>query len=126
MNRSKSTLQLIEQIIVIAVFAVCAAVCVNIIATSYLMTARAVDTRNALSVAETAAEGFKAVGGNMDDVRLFFDEDWLPAEADEAAFVLELTRTQGELVIFADIRVTRADGEYLLSLQTAARGFLHE
>ena len=64
-GRSKSTLFLMEQLVVIAVFAICAAVCVYILAVSYLMTVDAVDTRNALLVAESAAEMYKAFDGDV-------------------------------------------------------------
>jgi len=94
-GRSKSTLFLMEQLVVIAVFAICAAVCVYILAISYLMTVDAVDTRNALLVAESAAEMYKAFDGDLvrvaemkydvdryplpvDGFRLYYCADWLP------------------------------------------------
>jgi len=128
-NRSKSTLLLIEQIIVIAIFAVCAAVCVNIIASSYLITARAVDTRNALSIAERAADTFKARFGDVENTTVHFGEGWMMSGADDAAFVLRLTRNVTERVIFADITMYRVDGDTLdelLSLPVAVRRGLHD
>ena len=120
MNRSKSTLVLIEQLVVIAVFAICAAVCVFIIAVSFLMTREAVDTRNALTAAESAAERFKALGS--DDTVRFYDDNWRPTDADGAAFILRLyRRDDNQPVARADILVQRACGHYLVSLSAAAR-----
>jgi len=141
MNRSRSTLALIEQIIVIAIFAVCAAVCVNIIVTSYLMTVKAVDTRNALSVAESAAESFKAFEGdtksvfellgsassghfNENTVTIFFDSNWKPTGEANADFALQLLKrvTSQTAVVFADIAVNRLDDDTeLVTLTTAVR-----
>ena len=71
--RSKSSLFLIEQLIVIAVFAVCAAVCVKIFAESYLLSGAGADINNALLVAKNGAESFKAASGDMDAVALLLD-----------------------------------------------------
>jgi len=43
-RRSRSTLFLMEQLIVIAVFAICAAACVKILTTSYFMAKQTRDT----------------------------------------------------------------------------------
>ncbi|MCL2753870.1 MAG: hypothetical protein FWE44_06965 [Defluviitaleaceae bacterium] len=139
-KRSRSTLLLIEQIIVIAIFAFCAAVCVNIIVSSYVMTTNAVQTRNALSVAESAAESFKAFEGNTD--RIFnllgepnsghatndtlvvhFNENWQPSSPSDAFFVLNLTiQDDGGAVIFGEVVVTKIDGnDTLVELSVAVR-----
>jgi len=141
MKRTKSTLSLIEQIIVIAVFAFCAAVCVNIIVSSYLMTVNAVDTRNALTVAESAAESFKAFEGDTERVFrllgepdsgyathnvlvIYYDANWQPSRESDASFVLRLTTVvdNGSAVVFASISVIKIDdGVELISLTVAAR-----
>ena len=131
-EKSKSTLFLIEQIIVIAVFAICAAVCVRIIVSAYVMTTDAVDLRNALTIAESAAEAVKALDGNasyvgavltpgsisgshshgMETIMTFYYEN----------FVLEIIlRDEGALVL-ADIAVSRpGDENALVTLSTVAR-----
>ncbi|MCL2575146.1 MAG: hypothetical protein FWE33_01815 [Defluviitaleaceae bacterium] len=117
MKRSKSTLLLIEQIIVIAIFAFCAAVSVSIISSAYLITQNSVDARNALAVAESAAESFKAFGGDADKVVEMINRD-----IDEN-FSLDMTvRDDGGNIVFADIVVIRVDdGEELVTLTAAAR-----
>jgi type II secretory pathway pseudopilin PulG len=114
-ERSKSTLFLIEQIIVIAVFAVCAAVCVKILTVSFLMTENAVDTRNALAVAESAAESFKAFNGDVE--RVF---EIMSGDVD--GFNLYIDVREEMYVLFADIKVTKIDTDNeLVSLTVAVR-----
>ena len=131
---SKSTLFLMEQIIVITVFALCAAICIRILVESYLMTTNAVDTKNALLAAESAAESHKAfsgdieriaavLGGSAEDGRLYvyFDSSWQPGSDIDASFVLRLTRTESAVIV-SDIAVSRiACGSELISLTVAAR-----
>jgi len=129
-----------EQIIVIAVFAFAAAICVSILATSYLQTVNAVDTKNALIAAESAAESFKAFSGDTNrvaeffgtapeangDVFISFDSDWRPGEA--ADFVLHMATRHGDFnIILSDISVTdMARGEELVSFTVATRGVQNE
>jgi len=134
-EKSKSTLFLIEQIVVIAVFAICAAVCVRIIVSAYMMTSDAVDTRNALTIAESAADGFKAFDG---DAALVFavlsdrganthiigsySHNSIIIACDR--FSLEITIRDGQAhgVLFADIVVSGVrSGEELVTLTVATR-----
>jgi hypothetical protein len=137
-GRSKSSLFLIEQLIVIAVFAVCAAVCVFIMTASYQMSANAVDTRYALLMAENTAEGHKAFGGDLDAVAallggrvmpggnfvMYFNKEWAVVPAADSVFSLQMVQTAGANgVLLADIQVTRLrDDNVLIQLQTAVRG----
>ena len=137
MGRSRSTLFLMEQIIVITIFAICAAVCVKILVVSFLMTVDAVDTKNALLAVESAAESHKAfagdnssiariLGGHYNDygVIVYFNCDWQSIDiAEDASFVLHLYRYREEpALILSDIFVTRvASGDQLVSITTAVR-----
>ena len=129
-KRSRSTLMLLEQIIVIAVFAFCAAVCINIIASSYLMTAHAIETRNALTVAESAAEVFKA-GGDADQVfgmvGTYFDENWQQIDRANSFFALRISTLDGQGIVYADIWVGHTNSDdALVRLMVAARRSVHE
>jgi len=132
-EKSKSTLFLIEQIIVIAVFAICAAVCVRIIVSAYVMTTDAVDLRNALTIAESAAEAVKALDGNASyvgavlapgSIETFVVHDDIETRTTFyfENFILQLDlRIDGALVL-ADIAVSRpGDNDALVTLTTAAR-----
>jgi len=63
-HRSKSTLFLIEQLIVVAVFALCAVACVSIMVAAYLNANDSHSLSHALLKAESGAEVFKATGGD--------------------------------------------------------------
>jgi len=129
-----------EQVVVIAIFAICAAVCVKILVISYIMTVDGADTKNALIIAQNAAESHKAFKGdtrkileilsgstdsyyNENAILVYFDANWQPSDDIGASFVLHLiTYGESSPVIFADITVTSliTDAE-LISLRTAAR-----
>lgn len=132
---SRSMLFLMEQIIVITVFAICVAVCVRILVESYLITADAVDTKNALLAAESAAESHRAffgdremiadiLGGSVNGsggLSVYFDDNWQAVSPAEASFVLRLEQTESE-VLLSDITVNRIEcGSELIGLTTAVR-----
>jgi len=136
MKSRKSTLFLMEQVIVIAVFAICAAICVSILTSSYLMTRNALDTRNALMIAESAAESHKAFGGDITRIAdilggtadldsntftIYYDTNWQPVNAEDASFVLNFTMRDDTLVIFSDVSVSTNAGSELVSLTAAVR-----
>ena len=128
-----------EQVIVITVFAICAAICVNILSYSFSLTSNAVDTRSALLVAENAAESHKAFRGDIvrmaqslggDDtlasnegaLTVFFDSDWLISGESGASFALSVMQRGEGAVILADITVSRlADSNDMITLTAAAR-----
>ena len=107
MKRSRSSLFLMEQLIVITVFAVCAAACVKILTSSYFMAHDTRDIGNAILVSESAAECFKAVlgdyaktaetlGGSLGNVDgkaaviVYYNSKWLVCGKDDAAYVLNI------------------------------------
>lgn len=120
--RGRSTLFLMEQIVVITVFAICTALCVYILSESYLLTVNAVDTRNALLAAESAAECFKAYGGDMGKIAevlkgkksdtgvyVYYDGNWRPNcynSYNNITFVLHLDIVDNsQPIILANIAV---------------------
>jgi type II secretory pathway pseudopilin PulG len=131
-GRSRSTLFLMEQLVVIAVFAICAAVCVRLLFAAYQINVDAVDTRHALILAENVAESFKAFNGDIDNI---FETVWGEPVGSGVAFHLSLERRgvngadlDDSPVIFADIYVARVlntsgDLEYppLVNLTVATR-----
>ena len=95
MSRSKSGLFLMELIIVITFFAVAGAVCMQLFAAAHRLSTRSIGMQMAVISAQSAAESFKAAGGDMDLMAsllggtfegdllvLGFDENWVPASAD--------------------------------------------
>jgi len=140
-SRSKSTLFLIEQLIVVAVFAICAAACTRILAASYFMATETRDLSNAIHAAESGAESFKAVGGDIgktarilggaasDDggaavAVVYYDRHWqVSAEAD-AYYCLSLRARAPEpaspLLAPGELTVEKLTGERLIGFEVAA------
>ena len=140
--RSKSTLFLIEQLIVIAVFAICAAACISILAHSYFLARDSRDVSNALLVGETVAESFKAVsgdfqlaaelsGGSVGDVDgsqsivVFYDDSWQVSNESAAEYVLRLTQDDGAArssrLLAGELTVSRISGDELVAFPVALR-----
>jgi len=142
-SRSKSTLFLIEQLIVVAVFAICAIACVRILTTAYFHARDSRDIGHALIVAENAAESFKAVSGDLEmtaslvggmvtghtgnflHVVVNFDQDWHVANSEDAHYVLLLSdfrNSPNPRLALGRVLVTRSqDDAVLVSFEVAAR-----
>jgi len=143
-NRSKSTLFLIEQLIVIAVFAICAVACISILAAAF---STANDTRainRAILNAESGAEAFKATGGDLeavaeilggtvgagdagpaylsDVVVVFYDDSWRICDAPDASYILTLgakvtPHSNGLILSMGRVIVGRVSGESFIEGQ---------
>jgi len=144
-NRSKSTLFLIEQLIVIAIFALCAAACARILTAAYLSARDARDLSNALHSAESCAESFKATGGDYRQVKdilggttgvidgaqaviVYYNNNWTVCAEDGASYVLIL-KTGGPADQNAhfregEISVERLSGDKLFAITVAVRSSL--
>ena len=94
-NRSKHTLFLMEQLVVILVFAICAAVTVRIFVGSFLMAENAKHMKNALLIAESVAEVYKATDGDLTEMLkvLEIDEAYTYPIDDGITFFLDNTLT---------------------------------
>ena len=148
-NRSKSTLFLMEQLIVIATFALCAAACVRILVSSYLMATQARDTRSAIRAAESGAECYKAVSGDLEmfsrvlggiaveidglnTAVVYYDNNWyVCGETDENAkyrllLVADTSANHPENLHAGELTVDKLNGEALISLPVAARSIATE
>jgi len=140
-NRSKSTLFLIEQLIVIAVFAICAVACISILTAAYFNASDSNATSQAILRAESAAEVFKATGGDHNVASsilggtlglksgypaalVYYDSGWQISNEYNASYVLSLAYYPiagfNELTI-ADLIVERITGEELVAFQIAVR-----
>jgi len=140
--RSKSTLFLIEQLIVIAVFAICAAACISILANAFFLARDTRDISNALLVAESLADSFKTVSGDLDaaaeisggsvknidgtySIVMFFDNSWLSVDEDDAEYILQLKSENNpsspQTLLKGAVTVTRTAGDELLAFPVATR-----
>ena len=134
-QRSKSTLFLIEQLIVIAVFALCATACVRIQSTAYFYQRDSKDISNALLVAQSGAESLKAVSGNFamvaeilggvaegasgTSVVVYYDSKWHVCGPSDASYVLRIVGSGAEPasapLLTGELSVEKTTGEGLVS-----------
>lgn len=103
---TRSGLFAIELLIAVGVFSLCAAICVGLFVRSEVMSQDSADLNRAVTEARSAAECFKAVGGDLEktaeltggqisgDTTLFisYDQSWHKLDAGaESAFDITLT-----------------------------------
>lgn len=135
-GRSRATLFLIEKLIVITVFALCAAACVQIFAESFIMANDSKNMNNALVAAKNGAERFKAfedlsetaaaLGGGLvyvagrESAVVYYDEDWQESSESGAAFVMRLELIAGEPPYICQLSVETIGREEILSFTVAA------
>jgi len=148
-NRSKSTLFLIEQLIVIAVFAICAVACISILTASFFYANDSNATSHAIVKAESGAEVFKVTGADfaaaaeilggqttseslgadgVSVIAVYYDSNWQVCNKENASYVLNLIiesalGAQDFDVIQGRVTVEKITGEELISLKVAARDF---
>jgi hypothetical protein len=139
-QRSRSTLFLIEQLIVVAVFAICSAACIRILTSAYLTARESKDVTNAISIAESGAESFKAAAGDIGKVAeilggvtdkangvneaiVYYDKQWQDCGKDDAFYIfrliIERPETQPMLLITGEIVVEKLTGESLIAFKVA-------
>jgi len=145
-SRSKSTLFLIEQLIVVAVFAISAAACVRILTAAYYTATESRDISNAIHVAESGAECFKSVDGNIDRAAailggtthgtggaaiavVYYDKGWQVSQESDAHYRLTLSSGgQGPAtpgLSSGELSVEKLDGKRLIAFEllAAERGY---
>jgi len=146
-QRSKSTLFLIEQLIVIAVFAICAVACISILTAAYFNANDSRATNHAMQKAESCAEVFKITGDDFSVianimggttttvglgtsgvavVAVYYDSAWQISNESNASFILNLIiesaiDVMGHSLIQGRVVVERITGEELVSLAVAVR-----
>lgn len=143
--KSKSALFLIEQTIAILIFAVCALVCVRIFVGSHIMANDSGNINQALRIAESAAESFKASGGDAgraaqiltgsiaaadcgnesnSEITVYYDNEWQVCAKESAAYRVsfkypDMSDASAYLVL-SNLAVETMTGEEIIALTVAA------
>jgi hypothetical protein len=137
---------LLEPIIAIFIFAICAAVCASILADSHILASDTRDTKNALIRVQSGADCFKAAAGNAQiiagdlggislsgadnsersgakTVVVYYDEKWDAGEKDEAAYIMNIVINpiSGTALLQGEISIESVSGEEIISLIVAVR-----
>lgn len=129
-SRSKSSLFLMELIIVLMFFSLCAATCMQIFANAKVKTDYSRDLTNAAFAAEAVAEVYKAVDGDLEAtaskcdgeavsdgvMKIYYDKDWNPTAQDGAVYVMTVTETETDDIEKAFIEVDDMEGENLFEI----------
>lgn len=119
--RSKAPLVLMEQLIMVLVFAIAAALCLRLFVTSGKLSQHYADTDMAVQVAQAEAERLKSgkhvwSGGK---ITIPHDENWQPS-IENIAYYLYITFSQPTPYLAqAHISVCTVDGEELFALPVA-------
>ncbi len=145
-GKSKSPLMLMEQVIMILVFALAAAVCVKLFVQAELMSKRLCATDRAVVLCQTAAETLKAEQGNYEavvrkltgyptggavtarELRIYYKEDWQPAETVEGAeYVLRVKEeVPAGNVVNGSVQVLLKDGTLIYGLPVSRQEVAYE
>ncbi len=129
-SRSKSSLFLMELIIVLMFFSLCAATCMQIFANAKVKTDYSRDLTNAAFAAESVAEVYKALDGDLEAtaskcdgeavsdgvIEIYYDKDWNPTAQDGAVYVMTVTETETEDIEKAFIEVDDVEGENIFDI----------
>lgn len=120
---TRSGLFAIELLIAVGVFSLCAAICVGLFVRSEIMSRDSADLSRAVNEARSAADSFKAAGGDMEKtaaltggqvventVFISFDGDWNKLESGEdCVYEIALYVKPGEGCTGATLSVQRND-----------------
>ena len=133
--KSKAPLALMEQLVMVLVFALAAALCVQVFVLSGQTSRRNESRDRAVVEAQNAAEVLKGLHGDYEAAcaawggawngavwGISYDARWAPAEnADQAAYHLLVTPADSgtDLLGTASVSVYGADGELLVTLPVA-------
>jgi len=147
-RRSRSTLFLMEQLIVITIFALCSSVCVKIFVGSSLMASETRDNNHALVAAKNGAECYKVYrdpgkaaavlsghehaidASNAPYGVVYYDAGWRVCNAAEAAYVMRLESIAQDETILAEyvaqpllceLSVEKVTGEQFIGFTVSAR-----
>ena len=137
-NESKAPLVLMEQVIMVLVFALVSAVCIQAFALARTTSLRMTERDHAMKVSQTLAETVKSsvgdpeavckeIGGGIDGEQLFFyyDSDWkVVSTSADASFRMVFEKEAGDgFCKYGRITVSDTDGEReIFSMRVAWQG----
>ena len=121
--KNKTPLVIMEQTIMILVFALAAAVCMQVFVYSDKLTRLNQQRDNAVITAQNTAEMLKYSGGEA-EFSIYYDQNWQPvSEQKNAVYQLEIIHTENEdpLLWKAIIKISRSDNTMLFELPVAGQ-----
>ena len=107
-QESKAPLVLMEQVIMVLVFALVAVLCIQAFVLARTLSVRMTDRDRAMNVSQTLAETVKACGGDTEAVReklggetdgerllFFYDSEWKTSDQADESFLLVFEKEEG-------------------------------
>lgn len=124
---------MIELVMAVGIFALCAAVCVGLFVRAETLSRGSADRDQAVAAARSASEAFRARGGDLEaaaqvlegariadgSLVVGYDESWR-ATVSGAVYTLTLAPVAAEGYALAEVTVTGGDGETLAGWEVAA------
>ena len=132
--KSKAPLALMEQLVMLLVFALAAALCLQVFVLSDRMSQRGEARDHAVIQVQNAAETIKNCGGDLEKCaellggtcdetvwQIGYDAGWKQVTAGESAYLVrtELTESGDPLLGMAEISAGTADGDVLFAVTAA-------
>ena len=126
--KSKATLSLMEQLVMVLVFALAAAICLRVFAVSGQLSVNGEKRSNAVTYVQNAAESIKLCGGDVQQHidlmggtadengwHINCDKNWSPAQDTDAVYTVGLTFAQEDepLLGTAEVWAKDKDGDTL-------------
>lgn len=137
-SESKAPLALMEQVIMVLVFALAAALCIQAFVHARNISLHMTERDHAVNIGQTLAETVKAYGGNLEEVCkelggsvegkklvLYYDSEWNTVESSEDAEFRALFQPEDNdnFCQYGRVSVSETDGDReILSLKVAWQG----
>ena len=132
--KNKAPLALMEQLIMLLVFALAAALCLRVFVNASRLSQYCRMRSHGITVAQNAAEALKDTGGDLETCAaryggtldrdtwiLTFDSDWQPTDSADATFFIRTSLAEDGIPLLgtADILVEKATGEELVGFSVS-------
>ena len=127
--KSKAPLTLMEQLVMLLVFALASALCLQMFVLTGNMSRRLEKQDRAVTLVHNAAETVKICGGDAEEyakllggeeqggvVTVGYDADWKPVSAADAESLITVEKTSAGLLGTAEIEAAEADGDVIFSV----------
>ena len=134
-TKSKSSLFLMEFIIILMLFAVCAAICMQLFAATDMLSRRTTELNKSVAVAQSFVEVMRSEDGEINsmlkyypeaiimgesNLEIFYDSEFVSCGYSDADYICEVALSQDEAIVDIEVRVSRIeDSECIYTLEAS-------
>lgn len=125
--KNKSFLPLLELILMIGIFTLAAAICLNTFATANKLSKQSEAKFAAVNAAESVAEAIKSSNGDFsaiseklggiadsDSLTVYYDSLWVSTDSENAEFILQVTKKNSGTLFLGTALITVYHGDDLI------------